>query len=186
MDWADEELAARMPLALVDDRKGGALVAGHLAAAGHRRVLLAGPPNMLRDPWRHGAAFRAARAAGGIVEVVITYAAEESPSLDAKAAAAILRGADAPTAVFGLRDYDVVSLQRALAGEGLDLHALCEVIGYGNTPWSRGPLEFSTVDWNLEAIAEATCGFIVQAAQPGEPPPHIAIAPRLVLRGTVT
>jgi LacI family transcriptional regulator len=185
MDWADEELAARMPLALVDDRKGGALVAGHLAAAGHRRVLLAGPPNMLRDPWRHGAAFRASWG-GDVAEVVITYAAEESPSLDAKAAAAILRGADAPTAVFGLRDYDVVSLQRALAGEGLDLHALCEVIGYGNTPWSRGPLEFSTVDWNLEAIAEATCGFIVQAAQPGEPPPHIAIAPRLVLRGTVT
>jgi DNA-binding LacI/PurR family transcriptional regulator len=181
VEWTDASLAARIPLAVVDHRLGVEKVAAHLAAAGHRCVLLAGSPNMLHDPGRQGMAFRATWR-GAVSEVVIDYILDDIPSLDVKAAAAILRGSDAPTAVFGLRDYDIVCLHRALLAEGIDLHAACEVIGYGNTPWSRGPVAFSTVDWNLEAIAEATCRLMEDPPRPGEPPPHITIAPSLAMR----
>jgi DNA-binding LacI/PurR family transcriptional regulator len=66
-----------------------------------------------------------------------------------------------------------------LLAEGIDLHATHTVIGYGNTPWSRGPVEFSTVDWNLETIAEETCRMIASDAAPR----HVSIPPRLVVRG---
>lgn len=182
LDWFDDGLAGRMPLALVDHRLGGVQVAQHLAAAGHERILLAGSDNTLATPCRQAAGFREAWK-GALATVVIRYGRDDTAELDVRAAVALFQGPNAPTAVFGMRDYDVICLQRALAGQGIDLAAVSELVGYGNTPWSHGGTRgFSTVDWNLETIAMETCRFIAETGTKDPPVRHVAVAPRLVLR----
>ncbi len=182
LDWYDSALAERIPLALADHRLGGELVARHLAAAGHRRVLVIGTSTPLEAPGRQHAGFLAAWR-GRLDEVAVSYQKDETPVLDVGAVVSLFKGADAPTAVFGMRDFDVITLQRVLAREGCDLASICELVGYGNTPWSHGgALGFSSVDWNLEAMAGHICDFIVGRGAKEPAPCRIDVAPRLILR----
>lgn len=189
MDWDEAETLERVVAVLVDHRRGGELVARYLHQAGHRRVLLVGPESMLRRPDRHAAGFIDAwRAWGGRYDTLeIHYDADERPSFDRAAATTLLSGRGAPTAVFGMRDFDICSLAAGLADGPVALARQCELVGYGNTPWSSGGLEgFSSVDWDLGAIVEKVCGMVAGAADGRAPAAGTCewVAPRLVLRGT--
>lgn len=146
---------ARVAKVRVEHQRGGELVVEHLHAAGHQHVLLVGPKSMLAYPGNHAEGFRATCDQKGIQysTIEIHYDADNRPTLDIAATQSLFGGPNAPTAIFGMRDFDVCSLCNVLNRNGIEIAKQCELVGYGNTPWSRGGIGgFSSVDWSIDHI----------------------------------
>src|SRR5690606_14810025 len=107
------------------------------------------------------------------------------PHIDEAELLEVMTGRGAPTAVFGLRDIDAWLVQRALLERAPERVRSVEVVGFGNTPWSQAAWPaFSTVDWNLAAVARATCELIASVCQGSAPEPTCRwVQPVLVERG---
>ena len=166
LDWESSSLLDQVHRVLVDHAAGGRLLAEHLLAAGHRRVLVLGTATMVNETEGRpcnvaGVGFEALwREHGGTIRVLASHGREglPDPVIDPASFLAIMRGPDAPTAIVGLRDFEAWQAQDILVKVAPELYAAVTITGYGNTPWSqaaRPPL--STVDWNIRAVAEATC-----------------------------
>jgi DNA-binding LacI/PurR family transcriptional regulator len=187
LHWDNESTRPKTAAVLSNHRRGGELVAHHLYEAGHRRVILAGPEMMLDDPRRHAAGFIAVwQSLGGRIDRLrLRFQNTNPPTLDTIIMPELFHSPDAPTAVFGTRDFDIYSLHQALALQNFDLAAHCELVGYGNTPWSEiGINGFSSVDWCTDLIAEKVCSLINKADLTGDRSIGTCdwVSPKLVLR----
>ncbi len=187
LHWDNESTRSKTAAVLSDHRLGGELVARHLYAAGHRRIILTGPETMLDDPRRHAAGFTAEwQSLGGRLDRIrLHFTDTNPPTIDNIITPDLFHSPNAPTAAFGTRDFDVYSLHQALALQNIDLAARCELIGYGNTPWSEiGMNGFSSVDWCIDLIAEKVCHLIQKADQTGDRSIGSCdwVSPKLVLR----
>jgi len=112
-----------------DDEAGGRLAAEHLLQAGHRRLMhIAGPSFTSTGRLRRLGFEAAVREAGA------TCTTLESPGFSAVPgeAAMILRGPDAPTAVFCGNDWIAMQLYDLAASMGMRIPASLSVIGFGN------------------------------------------------------
>lgn len=199
--WESDLFLDRVHRILVDHAAASRLLAEHLWEAGHRRVLLAGPDSMLRlaNRWDgqgvcptkynlQGIAFAAlwGRLGGRIATLEVQH---EAPSVMAPAAVqrlcAPVDDPDSPTVVVGMRDvdaWDVRETLRSLRPETLDRLTF---VGNGDTPWSQtSHPPFTTLNWNLDQIADLACGIIrdVEEGKPFDEPVVRLIPPRLVVR----
>jgi len=90
-------------------------------------------------------------------------------------------------AVVGLRDvdtWDVRETLRRLRPEALDRLTF---VGDGDTPWSQtSHPPFTTLNWNLDQIADLTCGIIrdIEAGKVFKKPVLRLIPPRLMVMVT--
>lgn len=171
----DGEAADTIPCkVMVDHAAGGRLVAEHLRAGGHRRVLMLGTGTMIDEKAGRASPFHPAGMAfgrlwtewGGTVQVLASehVAGEGDPRVVPARFRAAFSGPKPPTAVFGLRDFEAWQAQDILQSAPRGPLRGVEVVGYGNTPWSqaaRPPI--STVDWNLAAVATEACRMISAA-----------------------
>jgi DNA-binding LacI/PurR family transcriptional regulator len=191
--WGHRELAPQVDRVLVDHEAGGRLVADRLWEAGHRRVVVLGTQTMVdagsgSATNASGRSFEAAwKEKGGECQGL---ADEPVPGNEPRVVPEILlasvRGPKAATAVFGLRDYEAWQAQSILAGYDESLLRRIPIVGYGNTPWSQAARPpFSSVDWNIPAVAVEACrrfdAFWDQADPPA--PGCCRIAPQWIGRG---
>jgi len=194
--WSD----APVHRLLVDHSAGMRQVVQHLWEAGHRRILLAGTPNMLENAanWDGqgdcpphlnvqgtGLAGCWSRRGGRVTAFVCHHERAHGPACDEKALLALLDGPEAPTAVVGLRDVDAWDVQAVLQRHQRALLQRLTFFGDGDTPWSQmAQPPFSSQNWNLEQIADLAVGIIrdVEAGKVFKKPVFHLVAPRLVVR----
>ncbi len=195
--WESETLRDRMHRLLVDHAAGSVLLAEHLRSGGHRHVLLAGPSDMLARAaqWDgRGACPPKDNAAGAGLAALWSRAGgrltafecchDRKEPCDENDLLDILAGADAPTAIVGLRDTDIWCLIERLRRIRPAAIKKMTFIGQGNTPWSRaGHAPFATLDWNLEVIADLACAIVrdVQAGKTFRKPVVQIVPPRLIV-----
>lgn len=194
MNWHSDALVDRIHRVVVDERAAGALAAEYLWARGHRRVLIAGTHNMIESALQdihysphYGRIFvKAWEARGG---TVCSLQSDTLPDGEIAIAAPRLLerlGSPAkPTAVFALRDIEAWTIQNILLCEAPARLRELDLLGYGNTPWSRaGHPPFTTLDWNLEQLAAGALRLIEMVeGTPALEPVCLEVAPRLVVRG---
>lgn len=195
LDWETDLPVPNLHAVLSDYVAGGRLVAEHLLAHGHRRVLMAGPGSVLRHDGggnplrrRHAEGFVDVwREAGGTYVQIDTFPLpEEGVMLNEDCLMALMSGPDAPTAVFGLRDVDAWCVQDVMLRRAPATAAAVAVCGFGDTPWSRaGHPPFTTVAHDLGALADGIMRILKvlrndPESKPGAPvviPPYLRIRP---------
>ncbi|MEI6971881.1 MAG: GntR family transcriptional regulator [bacterium] len=198
--WESDNLLDRVHRIIVDHSAGMRLLAKHLWDAGHRRVLLAGPPNMLTHAAKWGArgecparlnvpgtgfALSWDRLGGQTIPFLCHHEHPGRPACDAGELHGIMTSRDAPTAVVGLRDVDAWDIQTGVSQFPSQACKTISFFGSGDTPWSRMEgRSFSSLDWNLREIADLATGVIgdIQAGKMVASPVVKMISPRLVLR----
>ena len=188
---------AGVPLVGIEDRGGTEELARHLYGLGHRRVAMVAMP--LRLDGRRGPVDEARLAAGvyrdtrerllGARAVYPGLPAVETASNSIeegqRAGAAILAGADRPTAVIAQSDLLAAGVLRAAAARGLAVPADLSVAGFdgADLPWLE-PVRLTTV---VQPTVEKgrIAGRAVVALLAGEVPPDV-ILPVHLRPGTTT
>lgn len=193
-DWPDDVLPGQVHRVLVDHEAGGRQVATVLWEEGHRHVLLVGTASMVDGQARQprsaiGKGFvERWSALGGrfALQGSQTPAGGGPPVLAPGPLLAALSGTGAPSAVFGLRDFEAWQVQDILFKQAPERLGSLALIGYGNTPWCRAAQPpFRTMDWDLEGIADAVFRIVDPVLQ-GQAPPAPGcqyVRPRLLAQG---
>lgn len=172
-----------------DDRAGGRLAGARLAAAGHRRVIFAGPSvegsGVVGERW---AGFREACLAAGIAEHDIEVA-EVTPTFeDGRAFGARLRR-DHPhaTAVFATADVLAIGLLAGLEATGVAVPHDLSIVGFDDLDVSAYTSPgLTTVAQNMPAKVAEAARIILAEIEEGEGPrAPVSLGVELVERGTV-
>lgn len=194
VEWTGPEMEECLRV-LSDFQEGGRIVAEHLQEQGHRNVLLVAPQwHQIVDvdgspaDLGHLDSFRREwEANDGHWQGLTTEGWEDrEPILDQDKLFSLLdpKGFGA-TAVFGYMDVVVWKVQQILRDERPDWLEKVELVGYFDTPWSHAAHpSFSTINLNLEQIADETCNLLEQALANPESVdnPTRMVRPRLVVR----
>lgn len=144
-----------------DDREGGRLAATHLLAAGHRRLLFAGPPHaatgVVAERWR---GFRDAVTAAGIAEEEIVRAHVLTSFEDGRELGARLhRDHPGVTAVFATADAMAVGIMAGVRDSGRSVPDDVSLIGFDDLDLS------GYVSPGLTTIAQDMAGKVGEAAR---------------------
>ncbi len=169
-----------------DGKRGIAQVVGHLAGLGHEHVAYLHCPALPSAAERlRGFTTATARAGlhGRVVEVGELGYTEEAGS---EAARRLLAGAALPTALVAGNDQQAVGAMWVFARAGVSMPGQLSVTGYDDTRFARlSAVDLTTASQDTTALGQrAVEAAIRRIEQPGLPPQHIAVEPRLVVRSS--
>ncbi len=175
-----------------DDHTGAALVVGHLADLGHRRI--AHIEHLENDPVRtaempnavRAKGYRDAMAARGLadeIDVVSTSYTQQGGYLGAQQ---LLARPDRPTAIFAGADIVAMGVLTAIDEAGLAVPADISVAGYDNTPFAAlGPISLTTVDQAGRQFGGNAARLLLERiAERDRPAVQVFLSPTLVVRRT--
>jgi len=154
----------RFPSALCDDRGGGAMVAEHLAAQGHRIVCqIQGPRRAATFKNRAQGFSRVCRSAK-LIESPRGIEVSQATSLEGKLTLArILEATDRPTGVFAHNDQLALGLIEAMRERGMRCPDDLAIVGFNNTEASKVlAVPLSTVDYPVAEVGRRA-GELVEA-----------------------
>jgi DNA-binding LacI/PurR family transcriptional regulator len=200
----DQPALPGVPVVGIDDAAGGEAAVRHLLELGHRRLavltmpLQAGGREGRADVRRQGeatyqvmrrrltgAAAAAADAGLSWEQVAVVECTANDPDAGARAAAGLLVGPDAPTAVFACSDQLALGVLRAARTAGIRVPDELSVVGFDDSPSAlvaEPPL--TTVAQPLRERGQAV-GALVRALLRGEEVSSPAVSPvQLVLRSS--
>lgn len=196
------ELAGELPLVLVGrrvvdfrnidvvrsaDRRGLALVVGHLAGLGHRDIVhVDGGHQPISAQRRQG--YRAAMRAHGLGEHVRVVTGGDYEADGHRAAAELLRHEQLPTAVCAFNDHCALGVIDALAKAGLRVPGDCSVTGYDNSPVAQlTAVDLTSVSQEAVVLAESAVRAAVDRLEGRVTGTSDAVLePRLVVRGSTS
>jgi DNA-binding LacI/PurR family transcriptional regulator len=200
----DQPFLPGVPLVGIDDAAGGEAAIRHLLGLGHRRLavltmpLQAGGREGGADDRRQreatyqvvsrrlaGAAAAAAEAGVSWDQITVVECTANDPDAGARAAAGLLAGPDAPTAVFACSDQLALGVLRAARGAGIRVPEDLSVVGFDDSPPARvAEPPLTTVAQPLRERGQAV-GALVRALIRGEEVSSPALSPvQLVLRSS--
>ncbi len=193
MSWTSPSRWSGLHRIIHDRDEGARLVAEHLMARGHRKVLLLGTasqiylltndsPDDSTPSWPFSREWE--RLGGRWIAQESLVKEYLDMRLDEDAFLGVFDMADPPTAVFGLRDHEAWLAQDLLLRRRPGLAGKIEIVGYGNTPWSQaGHPPFSTVDFNFPDMVAETMKIICrQDDEDAMEDFCVQIKPRLIVR----
>jgi LacI family transcriptional regulator len=158
----------------VDDEAGGAAVAQHLVARGHRRIGFIGWPEGSGVGDRRVAGLRGMLDKHGLLAECadLDLRGQDEVANGARLAAVLLDRPQPPTAVMAVSDTLAVGVVQAARGRGLVVGRDLAVVGFDDTP-TAGVFDLSSVRQPIEAVARG----IVRALLPGLPAagPHARV-----------
>ncbi|MFJ9711670.1 LacI family DNA-binding transcriptional regulator [Streptomyces sp. NPDC101234] len=175
-----------------DDVAGAALVVGHLAELGHRRIAhiehhetdptrIAEMPNTQRaDGYR-----QAMRNVGMAAEIdVASTSYTQQGGYDGMRE--LLARPRRPTAVFAGADIVAMGVLDALTEAGLSVPGDVSVAGYDNTTFAAfGPISLTSVDQAGHELGRNAARLVLERiADRGKPPVQVKLSPSLVTRRT--
>ncbi|MGW0585356.1 LacI family DNA-binding transcriptional regulator [Streptomyces sp. NPDC002920] len=175
-----------------DDAEGAALVVGHLAGLGHRRIAHiehreTDPTRLTEMPnARRADGYRLAMRAHGLekcINVVSTSYTQEGGYLGAKELLA--RPATArPTAVFAGADIVAMGVLDAVAEAGLSVPGDLSVAGYDNTTFAAfAPISLTSVDQSGREMGRNAVRLLLERiADRGRNSSQVTLSPTLVPR----
>lgn len=199
-EWASRVRPPHLYQVLHDYAHGGELLAEHLHARGHRRVLIVAMAESLRRLAEsddlfcgaaRGRAFLARWRALGGGEVSMLEARQDRRNLagvglEPEQLLAALTGTGAPTAVFGYRDAEAWAVQTLLHEHRPRLLERVEIVGYGDTLWSRAARPaLTTVRYPVAGLADQVEQVLAAVWSGTGPPPagRVLVRPELIVRG---
>jgi LacI family transcriptional regulator len=155
---------ARFPSALCDDTGGGAMVAAHLAALGHKVVCqIQGPRRAATFKNRAQGFSRVCRSAK-LIESPRRIEVSWATSLEGKLALArILEARERPTGVFAHNDQLALGLIEAMRERGMRCPDDLAIVGFNNTEASKVlAVPLTTVDYPVAKVGRRA-GELVEA-----------------------
>jgi alanine racemase len=194
MTTVDSDPFDTLPSVDVDDEGGARAAAEHMAALGHRDVLVIGIERAEHAP--SGAEDVVARRLRGyrtaFAEVGVTIADEDvivSPATFVGGVSALGRAWDAgrrPTAVLAMSDAIAIGAIRGLRDRGLSIPRDVSVVGFDDIELAIAtdpPL--TTIHQPIRGKGEEAARLLLSGiAGRGEPPEHRRLATRLVIRAS--
>ena len=176
------------PAVQIDNAGGAAAVAAHLLARGHRRLGFLGAEPDHPSPTARREAFVAALADAGHPAPDRHVVVDGGPSdraTGARAAGALLDGADRPTAVFCANDALALGLLDAARERGLAVPHDLAVVGFDDVEGAAvaGP-PLTTVRVHKERLGEAALGLLAASFEGAPPPPLTLTLTELVVRAS--
>ncbi len=172
-----------------DDHGGGWAAGAHLADAGHRRVLFAGPPyegmGVVGQRWE---GFRSACVSAGVDPASIESEQVLTTFEDGRALGLRLRrDHPAVTAVFATADVLAIGIMAGLAQSGATVPGDVSVIGFDNLEMSAYTSPgLTTVAQDMPAKVAEAARIILDEIERGEGPRSpVSLAVQLISRGTV-
>jgi len=194
IDWDTDLPLPGVHRVLTDFPAAGEMVADHLWALGHRRLLVVGTQTQVQgivstEAW-HSPVGRGVTMAwakrGGQWQSLSSVCQDDTEHMDEASLLARFAGPDAPTAIVGLRDREAHLAQRLLRRHRPELAERLALVGYYDTPWavaSDPPL--TAVNLNLPELARATLAVLDPILAGRRPPPTTTLVPpRLIVRDT--
>ncbi len=131
-------LDVAVPVIMVDDRKGGALVAAHFASLGHQLVAqLPGPSDVMNFLLRDEGFSATAKETG--LDVVVTPDEAEVPTFEEgqRLMRELLDSDDRkPTAIFAHNDPMAIGAMSVLDERGIKIPADLSIAGYNDMPFT--------------------------------------------------
>ncbi|MFF7560445.1 LacI family transcriptional regulator [Streptomyces pseudovenezuelae] len=175
-----------------DDVTGAALVVGHLAGLGHRRI--AHIEHHETDPTRSVEMPNAQRADGyrramrdlGLDQEIDVVSTTYTQQGGYEGARELLSRARRPTAVFAGADIVAMGVLEAVAEAGLSVPGDISVAGYDNTTFAAlGPISLTSVDQAGSEIGRNAARLLLERiANRGKPSVQVSLSPTLVTRRT--
>ncbi|MGJ0203315.1 substrate-binding domain-containing protein [Leucobacter sp. gxy201] len=160
-----------------DDRLGGSLATQHLIDLGHRRILHLMPPVAPHYSERR-AGYRETMRAAGLRPLIQDTGFSLADATET--AAAVLRAADRPTAIFADNDIAALGVLTAAAELGIPVPGELSVIGYDNTRAAALPgVALSSVDQQARTLGRIGAEYALEALAAG--PGHRPVEPRSTL-----
>lgn len=144
-----------LPMSICDDEAGGALVAEHFFARGHRHVCQIKGPTVSATFVDRAQGFSATARGLGLVEPHSEIVAENATvAAGRKVAERVLSMKPRPTAVFAHNDALAIAMMETLRAAGLRCPEDIAIAGYNNTHLSRvlaTPL--TTIDYPVAEVS---------------------------------
>ncbi|RZB14593.1 LacI family transcriptional regulator [Streptomyces sp. F001] len=175
-----------------DDIAGAALVVGHLAELGHRRI--AHIEHRETDPARLEEMPNAQRAEGyrramrslGLAGEIDVVSTSYTPQGGLQGAKELLARPRRPTAVFAGADIVAMGVLEAFAEAGVCVPDDISVAGYDNTTFAAlGPVSLTSVDQAGREIGENAARLLLERiADRNKPSVQVRLSPKLVPRRT--
>jgi DNA-binding LacI/PurR family transcriptional regulator len=172
-----------------EDAAGAALVVGHFAAMGHKRIGYFGFEEEqagAANPTVHRLnGFRAAmekHGLGGEEQIVIASSAH-SEAEDRQLALQWLSGSDRPTAILTWTDSVAVTIMSAASELGLRIPQDLSVAGYDNSRVCDLPqLSLTSVDQSAHLLGQKAAELLIERINGREAETHFVTAPALCAR----
>lgn len=138
-----------LPSSLCDDQAGGALVAAHFAARGHKFVCQVQGPIAAATFRNRARGFSHVCKQSGLVEVPPSVVVRNATTQEGRESFAQIMAAEPrPTAIFAHNDSIAIGLVEALRSEGFRCPDDVAIVGFNNTQLSRVlAVPLSTVDY---------------------------------------
>ncbi|MEW2402585.1 LacI family DNA-binding transcriptional regulator [Streptomyces sp. NPDC046862] len=175
-----------------DDVTGAALIVGHLADLGHRRIAhiehhesdptrIAEMPNALRAD-----GYRRAMRSLGLAEEIDVVSTSYTQQGGYEGAKELLARPRLPTAVFAGADIVAMGVLEAFAEAGLSVPGDISVAGYDNTTFAAfGPISLTSVDQAGHEIGGNAARLLLERiADRQKAPVQVKLSPTLVPRRT--
>jgi LacI family transcriptional regulator len=175
-----------------DDSAGAALIVGHLADLGHRRIAhiehletdpirLAEMPNAIRAN-----GYREAMRARGLADEIAIASTTYTQEGGYRGAQRLLARSRRPTAIFAGADIVAMGVFQALAEAGLSVPGDISVAGYDNTMYAAfAPVSLTSVDQaGRQMGANAARLLLDRIAERHRPSAQVKLSPALVVRRT--
>jgi LacI family transcriptional regulator len=170
-----------------DNRAGGRLVAGYLAAHGHRRCGLVSGPRGISTGDDREAGYRAGLDASGLrLPAGLVVHGEFSHADGYSAMCRLLDQDDPPTAVFCTNDLIAFGARDAARALGVRVPEDLWLVGYDDIPMaSWQAFDLTTVRQPLGAIADLAVELLLaRIADPERPPQTHRLPAELIVRGS--
>ncbi len=176
--------AAMVGTVCTDDAVGARLAVRHLYSLGHRRIAhIDGGVGAGSAPRRAG--YLAAMRELGLAESTKVLAGDFTELAGAAAVAHMLRGGEAPTAIFAANDLSAIGAIDELERRGFDVPGRVSVIGYDNTALAAlNHIGLSTIDQPRLSMGTAAAAMLFAALTEQLRLHNVSMAPQLVVRTT--
>jgi LacI family transcriptional regulator len=175
-----------------DDTEGAALVVGHLAGLGHRRIahiehLETDPTRLAEMPnARRADGYRQAMRVHGLGEWIDVVSTSYTQEGGHRGTRELLERPRRPTAVFAGADVVAMGVLEAVAEAGLSVPGDISVAGYDNTTFAAlGPISLTSVDQAGHEIGENAARLLLERiADRHRTSAQVSLSPTLVPRRT--
>jgi DNA-binding LacI/PurR family transcriptional regulator len=168
------------------DDQGVAQAVGHLAELGHRAIVYVdGGRGVIPGDRRRG--YRTAMRRNGLADCIRILPGDHTEESGLRAAAALLRQPELPTAVLAFNDRCALGLLDAFNRAGVDVPGSVSIVGYDDSPLARlAHVNLTTVSQNTQQQAEHALAAAVERLDEGRSlAREVVLSPRLVVRRTV-
>ena len=167
------------------DDQGVAQAVGYLAGLGHRAIAYVdGGKGVIAGDRRRG--YRTAMRRHGLADCIRIIPGDHTEESGLRAAAALLRQPELPTAVLAFNDRSAVGLLDALNRAGVDVPGSVSVVGYDDSPLARlAHVQLTTVSQDAQQQAEHAVAAAIERLDEGRSAAReVVLSPQLVVRRT--